>query len=141
MRGQVSLEFFLILGFCLAVLSVLISESEANISQNEKLDTAILSLSALNSVSNAVNTVALQGYGASMIVSVFVPQTAKCFILSPKNELSCDIGDVFDRRAYGMPLLTNPGTISTGCYTTSGWTAVTVNRSATEIGIYCQQQP
>jgi hypothetical protein len=140
MRGQVGLEFFLILGFCLAMLSVLISSSERQINENEKLDATVLSLSALNSVSNAINTVALQGNGAYMSASAFVPQSTKCFLLTSENRLACDIGDKYGRRVYGMKLLQNPGTITADCYSNYGWIDVMVTSSAGEISVYCARQ-
>ena len=111
MRGQVGLEFFLILGFCLAMLTILISDSEREITENEKLDTAVLSLSALYSVSNAINIVALQGNGAQLAVSAFVPSKSKCYLpVASEQRLACDIGDAYGRRVYGMRLMAMPDT-------------------------------
>ena len=141
MRGQVGLEFFLILGFCLAMLTILIANSEREITENERLDTAMLSLSALNSVSNAINTVAIQGNGAQMAVSAFVPSKSKCYLpIASEQRLACDIGDAYGRRVYGMRLMAMPDTISSACYTTYGWMDVTVNRSSGKVGIYCSGQ-
>ncbi len=141
MRGQVGLEFFLILGFCLAMLTILISDSEREITENEKLDTAVLSLSALNSVSNAINIVALQGNGAQLAVSAFVPSKSKCYLpVASEQRLACDIGDAYGRRVYGMRLMAMPDTINDACYTTYGWMDVTVKKAAGKIEIYCSGQ-
>jgi hypothetical protein len=141
MRGQVGLEFFLILGFCLAMLSLLIANSERSITDNERLDSAVLSLSALNSVSNAINTVAIQGDGAKMTVSAFVPSKSKCYLPSnPEQRLSCDIGDAFGRRVYGMRLMAMPDSINNECYTVYGWMDVTVTKSSGKVSIFCSGQ-
>ena len=140
MRGQVGLEFFLILGFCLVMLTILISNSEQQLVENEKLDAAVLSLSALDAVSNALNTVAIQGNGARMTVSVYLHSKAKCFLLTTADRLSCDIGDVYGRRVYGMRLMATPTTINDACYTVSGWMDVTVMKSSGNIEIYCSMQ-
>lgn len=140
MRGQVGLEFFLILGFCLAMLTVLISNSERQITENERLDAAVLSLSALNAVSNAINTVAIQGNGAQMAVSAFIPSKSKCFLLTAESRLACDIGDAYGRRVYGMRILAVPGSINDACYTVYGWMDVTVRKTSGNIEIYCSRQ-
>jgi len=140
MRGQVGLEFFLVLGFCLAMLTILISNSERQLTENEKLDSAVLSLSALNAVSNALNTVAIQGNGAQMAVSAYIPSKSKCFLLTPDSHLACDIGDTYGRRVYGMRLMATPDTISDACYTTYGWMDVTVRKASGKVEIYCSMQ-
>lgn len=140
MRGQVGLEFFLILGFCLVMLTMLISNSEKQLAENEKLDAAVLSLSALNSVSNALNTVVIQGEGARMTVSAYIPPKTKCFLLTSPDRLSCDIGDTYGRRAYSMRILAAPETISDACYTVSGWMDVTVRKNSGKVEIYCTAQ-
>jgi len=140
MRGQVGLEFFLILGFCLVMLTVLISNSERQLVENERLDSAVLSLSALNSVSNALNTVAIQGNGAKMTVSAYIPPKTKCFLLAGPDRLSCDIGDAYGRRVYGMRIMAVPDTISDACYTVSGWMDVTVKKAAGKVEISCEMQ-
>jgi len=140
MRGQVGLEFFLILGFCLAMLTMLISSSERQITENERLDAAVLSLSSLNSVSDAINTVAIQGNGAQMIVTAFVPSKSKCFLLASGPRLACDIGDAYGRRVYGMRIMATPDTINDACYTVYGWMDVTVRKSSGKVEIYCARQ-
>jgi hypothetical protein len=139
MRGQVGLEFFLILGFCLAMLTILVSNSERQISENERLDAAVLSLSALNSVSDAINTVAIQGDGAQMAATAFVPARSKCFLVAAQR-LACDIGDQYGRRVYGMRLLAVPDTINDACYTAYGWTDVAVKKSSGRVEMYCSRQ-
>ncbi|MFA6329131.1 MAG: hypothetical protein WCX64_00410 [Candidatus Micrarchaeia archaeon] len=140
MRGQVGLEFFLILGFCLVMLTILISNSEKQLTENEKLDSAVLSLSALNAVSNAVNTVAIQGNGAQMTVSAYIPKKAKCFLETSEQRLACDIGDAYGRRVYGMRLMATPDTINDACYTVYGWMDVTVKKSFGSVEIFCSMQ-
>jgi len=141
MRGQVGLEFFLILGFCLAMLSLLIANSERQITENERLDAAVLSLSALNSVSNAINTVAIQGNGAQMAASAFVPSKSKCFLFAASQQrLACDVGDSYGRRVYGMRLMAMPDTINDACYTVYGWMDVTVKKTGGKVEVYCARQ-
>ena len=123
------------------MLTILISNSEKQVAENEKLDAAVLSLSALNSVSNAINTVAMQGNGAQMEVSAFLPAKSKCFLpIASEQRLACDIGDAFGRRVYGMRLILVPDTINNECYTVYGWMDVTVKKTAGKVEIHCERQ-
>lgn len=145
-RGQIGIEYFLIMGFALTVVGVLIANSERQLYENDKLDAAVLSMSAMNAVGNSANIVFLQGNGSSMRSSVFIPRGATCFILRTSGgypALACDIGDMTatpPRMAYGMSMYSWPGIIDSRCYTMAGWMDVVINNSgsANPVGIYCR---
>ena len=148
-RGQIGLEFYLIMGFSLTVVAMLISNSERQLVANEKLDTDMLSVSAMNAVSNAANSASLMGNGSALRANVFIPSDARCFVpetSSGKQYLACDVGDYANppRMAYGMMLIaTQAPTISDDCYNLKGWMSVIVNSTgpANALGVYCSAMP
>ena len=137
-KAQIGIEFFLILGFSLSIVGMLIVNSEHQIAENDKLNAAILSLSALNGVSNAINTVFLQGNGSSLRTQVFIPDDTRCFVLNATTKtLMCDIGDASNRVVHGMQLYSVPSNISDWCYYGTGWVDVKVNSNQSFINMYC----
>ena len=148
-RGQIGIEFFLIMGFSLTIVAMLIANSERQLVANEQLDTDMLSLSAMNAVSNAANSVTLMGNGSSLRANVFIPSDARCFVpktSSGKNYLACDVGDTRNppRMAYGMMLVgASAPVISDDCYNRKGWISVIANSTgpASPIGVYCSAMP
>ncbi len=136
-RGQISVEFFLVVGFIISLVAILVANSEAQIARNTLLDNTLLSQSALDSVSNAIQTVYLQGNRSAIRQMVFVPRDANCFILDQaKKKLTCDVGDPEARLVYSRPLTAVPDTITADC-TEPGWLFVAVEYNQPFLNISC----
>jgi hypothetical protein len=142
-RGQIGIEFFLVLGFALSIVGVLIMNSERGLEGNTRLDSAMLSLAAVNTVSNSINTAFLQGNGTLIRTQVFVPYGARCFVVNPATSaLFCDVGDPQGRVVNGMSLYAVPTNVSDSCYSMTGWMAVKVNNSKEfGMGVFCSPLP
>ncbi|MFQ5406211.1 MAG: hypothetical protein ACE5DI_03590 [Candidatus Micrarchaeia archaeon] len=136
-----SVEFFLLVGFSLAVLAVLLANTEAELAQNAVLDKAVLSRSALDSMTSAVNYVFLQGNNSRVNFELFVPQgpvsesSAVCFLNASSN-LSCFVGDLQGRLVFSRNLLVVPSKIEPECQT-FGWKNVTVVNYDNNVEVYC----
>lgn len=146
-RGQVAVEFFLAMAFSLILVSLLVGKAQAQLDSNALLGKSVLSQSALDSVSSAINFVYLQGKGSRAEVFVFVPTGvsgsggASCFFNSA--ELSCYVGDEGGRNVYAKNLLPPKSELATllsidsACYA-SGWMNIVVeNAGSGGISMVC----
>jgi len=144
-RAQVGVEFFLLMGFALTVVGVLIANSEYQLSRNDRLDAAILGFSAMSTVASSANSVYLEGNGSSRRFGVFVPKDSKCFVARQESSyyiLACDVGDESGRMARSGPLYAAPAPeVQESCYSFAGWVDVVVNNSGSDpfVGIYCKR--
>lgn len=78
MKAQVSVEFFLLVGMMLGLMSVLFPIANKAINDVRSIDDAIIAKSAANSIASAANYVKLSGPGARLSASLFVPQNFQC---------------------------------------------------------------
>ncbi len=102
-RGQVSIEFFVLLAFLIVISSLLLNTIQGQASETQKLDKAALSKTALNSVAFALNYVFLSGNGSKITQQVFVPKGVFCFIYNSSDKtLECDIG--ISKKVHSLPL-------------------------------------
>ena len=131
-RGQLSVEFFLIVAFVLVLATILFSSTENEIRETRAVDRAALAKAAVAGVGNAVNSVALQGNGSVLKKDVFVPPETICFLYNQSaSSLYCDTGRTVVR---GPTLLAQPS-VSPAC-SSSGWMTATVS-SDPNVSISC----
>jgi len=88
MRGQVSLEFILVVVFLLALITMLLPTANALADQISSLDELVAAKGALNAVASAIDYVVVSGDGARMHVDVYVPKNVHCFV---DNSLNCTL--------------------------------------------------
>ncbi len=140
-KAQVAVEFFLVLGFALTLLSVLVANSEAQLAQNSLLDKSVLSRAALDSLTTSINFVFLQGNNSRVRAELFVPtgvsgsSNATCFF-NFSNSLSCYVGDPQGRQVYSRNLLVLPSSVGSNCFS-SGWKEVLVENRDNNIYVSC----
>ena len=84
-RGQVSVEFFLVLSLLFALAAVLLTTAEAQLRDAESLNNAALSKAALDAVGSYVDLVYLSGNGSIVSGQVFIP--ASVCVLSSMQAL------------------------------------------------------
>ncbi len=141
-RGQAAVEFFLILAFSLALLAILVSNAESQIAQTSLLEKTVMAQAALDSLSQSINFVYLQGNNSRTRTQILVPQGASgsggasCFF-NFSNALSCYIGDPQGRQVYTRNLLALPSQIDSDCYS-SGWKEVAVSNYDNRILVDCE---
>ena len=78
-RGQLSIEFFLVLSIIIAFSIILYNISRDEVAKTKAVNSILLSKNAVDSLSQAVDFVALSGNGSALNLSVFVPKEANCF--------------------------------------------------------------
>ncbi|MFA6049404.1 MAG: hypothetical protein WC792_05675 [Candidatus Micrarchaeia archaeon] len=135
------MEFFLVVGFSLALLAILVANAESQLSDNALVGRAVASSAALDSLSYAINFVFLQGNNSQARLQLFVPpgpsgaNNATCFF-NFSNTLACDVGDLQGRMAYSHNLLKLPSSVASSCFS-SGWKEVNVSNRNNNILVSC----
>ena len=105
MKGQLSVEFFLIMAFLFALAVVLFVTTESQAHKAQLLDKAVLSRSALDSFENSVDRVFFEGNGSRDSIDLFVPQNSVCFIPNATgNYFECDADPEINGRVFGRVL-------------------------------------
>jgi hypothetical protein len=127
-RAQVSIEFFFIVAFSVALATILLSSAEDQIRNVKSLDNTALARAALDSVASTVNYVSLAGNGTRIAREVFVPNDVTCFAYnSSSRKMFCSVGaGVFIQSSvlYSAP------SVASACLS-SGWLrAEAVNNGA-----------
>lgn len=131
-RGQLGVEFFLIVAFILVLGAALSASTDAEVVNMRSLDRAALAKSASDAVAHAVNLVLIQGNGASVTRELFFPAETPCLQYSAEREaLFCEVPGA--GKVYSAAILAQPQILSY-CYSngTAGWKLVTVR--GTDVG-------
>jgi len=131
-RGQLSVEFFLIVAFILVLTTMILSNAENSLTETRTLDRMALAKAAVVEASQAANLVAVQGNGSSIKRLLFVPPETICFLYDDADGvLYCDTGK---NTVRGPPLLVEPS-VYAPCLS-SGWMTVEITSNET-LGINC----
>jgi uncharacterized protein (UPF0333 family) len=90
LRGQLSIEFFLVLSIIIAFSVILYNVSREEVAKTKASNAVLLSKNALDSLVQAADFVALSGNGSALNVSFFVSKEAKClYYNSTRDALYC----------------------------------------------------
>ncbi|MGC8850811.1 MAG: hypothetical protein ACP5O3_01090 [Candidatus Micrarchaeia archaeon] len=136
-RGQLGIEFFLVVAFVLVLGSVLSASVDEQVIAARALDRAALAKSAVDAVSHAINLVTLEGNGALASREVFFPAETQCIqYSSARKALYCDVAGA--GKVYGVALYREP-TVLLNCFSsgTQGWFLVTVNGTSNGAQVNC----
>lgn len=147
-RGQVSIEFFLVVAFVLALASALLTVTEEQARQTGVVDRAALAKSALDTFAQAANHAWLSGNGARIYAEIFIPQNSVCLLYNAsQTRFYCDVGARCPGSpsqfcyAYSERLLTSEIYInSTTCppsNTLPGWYSVQLAHNGTALLAQC----
>jgi len=147
-RGQLSIEFFLIVVFVLGLASALLALSEEQMRQTDLLDRAALARSALDSIAHTANHAWLAGNGTRLYTEIFVPANSVCLLYnSTQKRLYCDVGTRCPSNSsqfcypYSEQLLPNGISFNTTtCPPYSqlgGWYSVRLEHNGTAITAQC----
>lgn len=134
-RAQVSVEFFIVAAFVLALAGSLLSVASNQINQNNLLDHLALARNAVGVVSSYINFVGLGGIGTNVSATIFTPQNTICFLQnSSGSNLYCT--ELNGYNVSGEPLFFTPS-IYSNCYQ-QGWTRVVISNNGGVI-VNCTQ--
>ncbi|OIO27726.1 hypothetical protein AUJ16_02935 [Candidatus Micrarchaeota archaeon CG1_02_60_51] len=90
MRGQLSVEFFMVLSLILALAVILYAGTASQVSQARELDKSVLSKALVEGVAQAARQTWFEGNASSRSVDAFVPSGANCFYFNySSRELYC----------------------------------------------------
>lgn len=107
-RGQLSIEFFLIVSIIAVFALSLYTTGVAEIDKSSTVDDAVLAKSALDSLTSAVNIVALEGNGSTIKRELFVPKQSVCFLYnSTAKRFYCLITSNVTQVNYALDTLSN----------------------------------
>ncbi len=145
-RGQLSVEFFLILSIVIAFSVILYNISLEELGKTRAANAVVETKSALDSLSNAVDFVALSGNGSVVKRVLFVPKEAKCVYYDVNGRtLYCVIADewlerISEKRVVNGTRLvsSNAVAITCGVPLKPGWTEFTVNTSNNYVKLNCK---
>lgn len=136
-KGQLSVEFFLILAIVMAMISMLLANALEQMKYIRQLDAAALAKSCADTVSGVVNYAKLGGAGTSITRDVFVPKDMVCF-LNAGRESYC-LQKESGKKVYGDQFLSPDVSFEEDCYS-SGWIRFTAFNDAPlkTIKVTCQ---
>lgn len=147
-RGQLSIEFFLIVAFILGLASALLTVSEDQVRQTTLLDRAALARNALDTVTHAANQVWLSGNGTRIVAEVFVPVNSICLLYnSTQQRLYCDVAVRCPNNpsqfcyTYGERLVTSQVIIDPATCppynALTGWYSIQLSHNGTAVNAVC----
>ncbi len=139
-RGQLSVEFFLIVSFSLLLAVFLLAQSETNLAENSRLSRAAIAKSALDSVVSDIDAVSVQGAGARLSASFYVPRDAFCFVVNASSKtVSCELGLNTTVRSYPYAAPRAPS-FAAECYPTNStafWVSAVVENVNGTVRVNC----
>lgn len=145
-RGQLSVEFLLVVSFLLSMAAVLLNVAETQLRETEALDNAALSKAAADSFATLVNTVFLHGNGTQMRAELFIPSGSVCFFVNSTNRsnmfLECDPDPLYSGKVASRPIYTSNVSLDSTCppaSTSGGWYKFTVKNSKNSVLVNCSR--
>jgi len=136
-KGQLSVEFFLILSIVIAFSIILYNVSFEELGKTRAANAVVATKSVLDSLSNAVDFVTLSGNGSVVKRVLFIPKEAKCLYFDENGKtLYCIIADEWLERITQKRVVNGTRLTTTklliDCPETPlkpGWIEFTVNSS------------
>ncbi|MBI3588498.1 hypothetical protein HY995_05300 [Candidatus Micrarchaeota archaeon] len=145
-KAQLSIEFFLIASFIIALAAIMVTTAESNLRSAEALDKAALGKAALDAATGAINLAAVGGNGAQSSATVFIPQSTACFILDKNNgepRMQCDADPSLEKRVSGRALYSPDLKIDDSCppsNTRTGWFRVIARNVDGKVQVRCEER-
>ena len=144
MKGQISVEFFLVAAFLVALAAGMLSSAQGHLSDAESLRKAVMAKSAVDSVAAWVNAVYLQGSGAEVSGSVFIPGGSVCLILNRTADdayLECDAHPSIEKRVSSTRVLARSLEFAPECPPASqsaGWFTIRARNVEGVVRVSCE---
>ncbi len=148
-RGQLGIEFFLILSVSIAFAIVLYNAVSEESAEAKVANQVIATKASLESLASAVDLVVLSGDGSVVKRSLLVPSKSICFYYdSGKQQFFCvvydehlfdDVGDDSDKTNVYSKTLVKDITVGTKCTEplAPGWWQVTVKNNLGIVDLSC----
>ncbi len=149
-KGQLSVEFFLVLSIIIAFSVILYNVSREEVAKTKAVNSIVLAKNGLESLSQAVDFVALSGNGSSLNVSFFVSGEANClFYDAVRDAFYCVVyspalqGSVTDKQFVFGPRFTTrlTKTFQLSCSGAfplrAGWWSARVANEGASVNVSC----
>ncbi|MBI5636146.1 hypothetical protein HY993_04255 [Candidatus Micrarchaeota archaeon] len=143
-RGQLSVEFFLIAAFLVALAIALIATSSAKVDDLSSLSKALQAKTTLDTLSTKANSAYVQGDGSQYSFDAFLPSGPVCLLYNSSTQrLFCDFGGALgnNKPVSGPALYASITFSSPDCQPSSssqaGWFNFVVRNNAGSIVASC----
>lgn len=142
MRGQYSIDFFLVLSIVIAFSILLYNVAVGETGKARLLNSAVVGKVFLDEFSAGVDESALGGNVSRSRRELFVPQGTHCvFFNATENAFYCFLSSSFlegdKNRLVGRRLLSNPN-VNLACSFKPGWYLADFSNNGTAVTITCQ---
>ncbi len=140
-RGQFSIDFFLVLSIVVAFSVLLYNVALLEVGKSKLLDSAVLGKSALDALASGADTAAFSGNQTEFSRELFVPQDLLClFFNASSNRFYCFVSSGYlegsANRLESRPLLSTPS-LAVQCSLSPGWNGVFFSNNGTHVVVGC----
>jgi len=136
-KGQLSIEFFLILAIILVFTGMLLTASETQISGMHGLNDVIMSKNVLDGVASMADYVFLSGNGSKVSREFFIPQRLVCFAAGcTSSDRLCCFGIEFPGKKVESSQMFSIPQVNGTCVAT-GWLRISTQNVNNVIFINC----
>jgi hypothetical protein len=140
-RGQFSIDFFLVLSIVVAFSVLLYNVALSEIGKSKLLDTAVLGKSALDELASGVDTSSFSGNQTHFSRELFIPKDVLClYFNASSNRFYCFVSSGYLpgslNRLESRALLSSPS-LSVECPFSSGWNDVSFSNNGSHVVVSC----
>jgi len=141
MRGQVSVEFFLMLTLVLSLAILLYTDTASQLSKTRGLDKAGQTAALVQQVASSARAVWFEGNASARAFDAFVPSSANCLYWNASaNNVYCLLVEpaaAVSAPCYGIPLVDASGC---GSPLAAGWYSFSVSSNGSGVLVNCTRR-
>lgn len=142
MRGQFSIDFFLVLSIVIAFSVLLYNVAVNEVGKSMLLDSAVLGQSALDSVASGVDFASFAGNGSRVRKELFFPQDVNCLFHNQSlNAFYCFVSSAYlpgpKNRLVSRSLQSSPS-LALDCVPQPGWSVADFSNNGTHVVVSCR---
>ncbi len=142
LRGQFSIDFFLVLSIVIAFAVLLYNVAVMEVGKSTLLDSAVLGQSALDSVASGVDFASFSGNGSRVRKELFFPSDVNCLFFNQSiHSFYCFVSSAYlpssKNRLISRPLLSSPP-LALQCVPNPGWVVADFSNNGTHVVVSCR---
>ncbi len=142
-RGQFSIDFFLVLSIVIAFAVLLYNVAITEVGKSTLLDSAILGQNTLDSIASGIDFAAFAGNGSHVRKELWLPGDVNClFFNQSTNAFYCFVSSAYlpssKNRLVSRTMLSSVGPgLAIQCNPTPGWFAADFSNNGTNVVVAC----
>ncbi|MBI5226788.1 hypothetical protein HY994_06185 [Candidatus Micrarchaeota archaeon] len=142
-RGQFSIDFFLVLSIVIAFAVLLYNVAISEVGKSTLLDSAILGQNTLDSIASGIDFAAFAGNGSHVRKELWLPADVNClFFNQSANHFYCFVSSGYlpssKNRLVSRTLLSSLGSnLALQCVPRPGWFAADFSNNGTNVVLAC----